>query len=805
MRTGMMIFSAAILCVFSALSSNAQSSGEFAAPTTFSAGVPMIDFEAIDCLGSPHPELFCFTTTGIQLIDRHDPSGVASVFLSTPTKPRSVAVGDIDQDGDRDVVVACALDTPLTFVPPTTQIVLFTAGPTGFSSSTLTQPASSAYGAIHLRDIDADGLLDIVHGSGVRWNLGNGTFGAPVVVATGATPAESHPGDFDGDGDQDILFIAIVGGNIQIQVMQKIGTQSFTPRPVVSVPGSLHRSVVARMDGGNRDDLLMVVHSGSKRIVQSFLGSASGSVASQSTFEFTGMEFVASSRLRVIDFDGDGDQDAAIGIVDASSGNKKTILLNTGFGTFSPQSGAGLYATGTLAPLLFAVGDEDQNGKPDLIGPTATNTLPTTIETALNIPPSSVGPGMIDIDENFLPFQSIGLSSSFITIVARLLIDPTTAAVGRVANVAILTPATGTFGAPNFIADALGNILITIATTAANGALTVRITTPDGATLDQTFGISPTVQAVTTTVVACAGSIAPPLVARMVGSSGAPVPGVPLTFDPPFGPNVLVTTDANGYATWTPDLTAYPPGNYVVQCGTWIALTASINLTVSNQYAVLPATGSGQIANSGQMFASPLSVNFLGCGAGPGSFPNVTFAVTSTPTSALSLSATTVTPTAAGVAPVFVTAAPDSVGAHTVVASIGGAPVATFNLFIRRLRTAKVATNVFANYSHEHGAVPLMFAVDTPLPAPGYVATPVGNVATSILAPLPSLFVLDGIGIYGVVDGTLTTSASGSWARLFSMVPALGGTTFVFQVYGYDPFYTGIDAYFVSNATTLLL
>lgn len=97
--------------------------------------------------------------------------------------------------------------------------------------------ALGALGAVHLVDINGDAQLDIVHGSGVRRNLGGGTFGAPVVVTTGPLLAEAHPGDFDGDGDTDIAFLSEHVGTLEIQVMQQFVPQTFIPRPKVTLGG----------------------------------------------------------------------------------------------------------------------------------------------------------------------------------------------------------------------------------------------------------------------------------------------------------------------------------------------------------------------------------------------------------------------------------------------------------------------------------------------------------------------------------------------------------------------------------------
>lgn len=119
-------------------------------------------------------------------------------------------------------------------------------------------------------------------------------------------------------------------------------------------------------------------------------------------------------------------------------------------------------------------------------------------------------------------------------------------------------------------------------------------------------------------------------------------------------------------------------------------------------------------------------------------------------------------------------------------------------------------TSIFSlTFRYDRAGLPLIVAADSPPPTP--IATSYGSVATSIFSPGPSLFILDGIGVFGPPDPTLVTvtspngigslSVSGTWSLSVTYpTVAIQGQTFVFQIYAYDPVRPGPLAVIISNA-----
>jgi hypothetical protein len=136
----------------------------------------------------------------------------ATVSVPTGSSPRGLAAGDIDGDGDNDLVVGNFLANSVS--------VLKNNGSGAFTPSGSPVPTGNNPYAVTMGDLDGDGDLDVaVTNSGsssvtVLLNDGTGVFtpasGSPFPV--GVSPGGVAMGDFDEDGDLD-LTTANFGSN----------------------------------------------------------------------------------------------------------------------------------------------------------------------------------------------------------------------------------------------------------------------------------------------------------------------------------------------------------------------------------------------------------------------------------------------------------------------------------------------------------------------------------------------------------------------------------------------------------------
>ena len=124
--------------------------------------------------------------------------------LSVGFQPNSIALGDLNGDGALDVVTANQNNSSVSVLQNTN------AGTGTFQAAT-TLNTSSSPTDVKLGDVDGDGDLDLVGPGGtgatvsVRLNNGQGGFGGSQEVAVAGAASAVVRGDVDSDGDLDIL------------------------------------------------------------------------------------------------------------------------------------------------------------------------------------------------------------------------------------------------------------------------------------------------------------------------------------------------------------------------------------------------------------------------------------------------------------------------------------------------------------------------------------------------------------------------------------------------------------------------
>ncbi|MCB1588739.1 MAG: VCBS repeat-containing protein, partial [Xanthomonadales bacterium] len=256
-----------------------------------------------------------------------------------------ISVGDVDGDGDLDVVVANSGQTDRVMLNDGSGN--FSIGfefPSGFSADLV------------LADLDGDGDLDVYTGilnnpNKVYLNDGEGSFTDTGQLLGDYQTLGVSAGDIDGDGDIDVF--EAIGENKNNRFWINDGTGQFTEGQQTGRIRSWHGSL-GDIDGDGDLDLIESRVSGSFLFINDGAGNFSGE---------TQLGDLESYHSVLVDMDGDGDLDIVEGNYDEGSGLPNRVLLNDGAGNFT-DSGQRLGMAKTHA---LDAGDIDGDGDLDIV------------------------------------------------------------------------------------------------------------------------------------------------------------------------------------------------------------------------------------------------------------------------------------------------------------------------------------------------------------------------------------------------------------------------------------------------------
>ena len=270
----------------------------------------------------------------------------------------------MDGDGNKDVLITGDNNNS----DPTATLYL------GHGDGTFSEAGADLIGVFNgstsIADIDNDGNKDVLIAGGGSTTLylgnGDGSFSEAGAGLDGFDLGSTSVGDINNDGDKDLLLTGRHGSFPNRDPTTTLylgnGDGSFSKASAGLVGVSWSSTSIADVDNDGSQDLLITGNTtdgtvGADPTVKLYLGNGDGTF-SEAAAELTG---VWGSSTSIGDIDGDENQDLLITGRDAEDNPTATLYLGAGDGTFS-KADAGLTGVingSTSIVDIYGDGDED--------------------------------------------------------------------------------------------------------------------------------------------------------------------------------------------------------------------------------------------------------------------------------------------------------------------------------------------------------------------------------------------------------------------------------------------------------------
>jgi hypothetical protein len=364
------------------LDDHSITSGSFAPKVDFGTGGHPLDLAIADFDGDGRPDLAVanYYDNTISILRNRcilggitDSSFEAKVDFPTGYGAHGVATGDLDGDGKSDVVVTDYDGNTISVLRNTSSV-----GSISFASKVDYATGSYPF-VVAIDDLDGDGKLDIVvtnyHSDTVSvfhnmCSVGNISFDPRVDFATGSYPVGLSIADLDADHRPDLIVANCIGNTISVfRNMCSTGTitaSSFAARVDFGTGNYPFSVAVGDIDGDGKPDLASVnYYSGTVSVLRNVI---------------SGDSITSSSFAPKVDFAAGG-APYLVAIGDLNEDNKPDLVVsNAGDRTISVYQNAGVEAgidTASFAPRVnlsaadfpyyVVIKDMDGDHKPDLV------------------------------------------------------------------------------------------------------------------------------------------------------------------------------------------------------------------------------------------------------------------------------------------------------------------------------------------------------------------------------------------------------------------------------------------------------
>jgi hypothetical protein len=270
--------------------------------------------------------------------------------------PYDVDLGDLDRDGDLDIVVTCNYD-------PGIVLLLFNDGAGNFDRISDISPGGKSFNSV-LVDLDGKDGLDLVvsrnsaQDLAIYLNYGDGNFGLQGTAPAGADPKAIRAADLNGDGKPDVVTANDSAGVITVFLGDGAGGLSLDQ--TYAAGKGPRELVLPDLDSDGKPDVVVAGGKGST-IVTRFYGSGDGKLADREDFE----SGPRPNSVDAGDFDLDGNADVAVAnwSLDDPTLATLSILYGDGLGGF-PRKLDLVPFGGFRKITAVAVGQLDDAGAP---------------------------------------------------------------------------------------------------------------------------------------------------------------------------------------------------------------------------------------------------------------------------------------------------------------------------------------------------------------------------------------------------------------------------------------------------------
>lgn len=312
-----------------------------------------------------HP---AFSQSGKRILFQNSYYGFATGFYPSGQSPSEVKAGDLDNDGDSDLVVA-----QQNFSNGFS--VLVNQGK-GIYSLPVKYNSPKASLDIVIADFNNDGKQDVAltnsgfnfdgNSVSVFFNTGNGKFGAPANYTTGNYPTGITAADFDNDGDQDLAVCNNrADSNSSVSVLVNKGNGIFNAAININGGDDPFRITSAKINNDNLPDLIIGNNTENVTILYN---SGNNNFSSKLSLDVLNPYPDANATAKSADFDNDGDNDIIFTSGFTANSNNGLIALfnNKGNGTFNAPLFINL-ASFTIGPSDIDIADFNNDGRMDIV------------------------------------------------------------------------------------------------------------------------------------------------------------------------------------------------------------------------------------------------------------------------------------------------------------------------------------------------------------------------------------------------------------------------------------------------------